>query len=119
MSFEVFERPGRAPDEPVLSLRPSGNLHLNPAARDLLGGAVRVELLFDRERRVVGVRPSQRAEGSPVVFRLRTTRGGGGAIIHAQEFVDHYGLRPGEERQLPVSREPDGTVVAAVGGGSP
>lgn len=100
-------------------MRPSGNLYLNPAARRLLGGAVRVELLFDRERRVVGVRPSQRPEGSPVAFRLRTTRDGAGATIHAQAFVDHYGLRPGEVRHLPVSQEPDGTVVAEVGGGSP
>jgi hypothetical protein len=116
VSFEVFERPGRSPDEPVLSVRSSGNLRLNPAARRLLGAAVRVELLFDRERRVAGVRPSQRPEGSPVVFRLRTTRDHGGATIHAQAFVDHYGLRPDEVRHLPVSRESDGTVVAEIVG---
>ncbi len=115
MTFEMFERPGRTPDEPTLSITAAGNLHLNRAARDLLAGATKVELLFDREHHIIGVRPSARPEDSPVVFNLRTTRDGGGATIHAQTFVDHYGLRGDETRRRPTKFD-DGIVMADVSG---
>jgi hypothetical protein len=58
--FETYEKGAtKAPTWPEVTLLRKGSMHLNSEARRLLGDTDFVELLFDREREVIGLRPSR------------------------------------------------------------
>ena len=69
MPFEVFPKYGgkmNAPDDdsqPLVTIGIRGHLYLNESAYALLGRAEYVELLFDVDRGLMGLRPTSRRKG--------------------------------------------------------
>jgi hypothetical protein len=71
--FETFEKGAtKAPVWPEVTLLRKGSLHLNATARKLLGDADFVDLLFDQDRQIIGLRAS-RAD-SPNAYKLSPVR---------------------------------------------
>lgn len=120
--FELFDRssaPG--PAIPFVTIQRRGLLSLNRGAYDALGAPVAVELLFNRERRVIAIRPADPA--SPRAYTLRQQGGAGGSktyLLGGAAFATHYGIdtsvarRYGVERRgemLLVDLEQEGAVV--------
>lgn len=91
MGFEVFDRrsaPMRT--APSVTVQRKGIVSINAAARQLIGSDVRVvELLFDRERKVMAIRP---AETSPHSYELRQPSRSGQTLLSATAFMRAYGI---------------------------
>lgn len=59
--FRVFDGPGttsRDQQEPNVRIQKSGELHINDAAMELIGSPQWVELLYDPQNKVIGLRPA-------------------------------------------------------------
>ncbi|MFJ8690221.1 hypothetical protein [Micromonospora wenchangensis] len=107
-NFEVFHRPTPGIDStPTVTISPAAMI-LNKAATELLGRPDRVELLYDRVRRVVGVRPAM--EGRGTSFKATPTASGGFRVAH-RSFVNHYGVQCAPARRWPAWL--DGGVLCA------
>ena len=70
-----------------------GNLYLNYKAWALLGHTRGVELMFDKQRSVIGLAPidADRLEAFPVKDKSGTK----GKLIHASAFCMHFGITLG------------------------
>ena len=93
MPFEVFDkRMTPLAKAPSVTIQKRGVISLNKAAHDLLDNAETVELLFDRDRSVMALRPAD--DSSPHAYAVRTgsKRGPGQAIVSATAFTAHYGI---------------------------
>lgn len=90
MGFEVFDK-RHAPlrGTPSVTVQKRGIVSINGPAHKLIDGAQVVELLFDRDRRVMGIRP---AKPSPRAYELREPSRTGQTILSATSFVDAYGI---------------------------
>jgi hypothetical protein len=93
---------------------------LNKAAHDLVDNAETVELLYDRDRRVIALRAAD--DSSPHAYAVRngSKRGPGQAIVSATAFTQHYGIdttatrrwKPFvEDGMLCVDLTQEGTVI--------
>lgn len=99
-NFEVFHRPKPTPDDtPTVTISPAA-MTLNKAAVELLGNPERVELLFDRDHHVMGVRPSTR-EDNRSSFKASPTPNGGAKVAH-RSFVTHYKISAAPARRWPA-----------------
>ena len=54
--FEGVQQPFRSVDEPRVTLGPRGTFYMNGMAFEAIGSPVAVELMYDRGRRVIGMR---------------------------------------------------------------
>lgn len=88
MGFEVFDK-RKAPmrGAPSVTMQRRGILSINAPAHSLIGGAMVVELLFDRDRNVMAIRP---AESSPSAYKLREPSKAGLTILSAAAFTEAY-----------------------------
>jgi hypothetical protein len=89
MGFEVFDK-RNAPlaKSPSVTIQRRGIFSINKAAHKLINEAETVELLFDRENQVIGLRP---AEVSPHAYAIRkSARESGQAILSATAFTQYY-----------------------------
>lgn len=78
----------------------------------LFGGARHVELLFDRERGRIGLRPRRRP--SRASLRLRA-QGGHRRYVHAVRFLEWFGIEDVRGRSLPARwNEREGVVEVEV-----
>lgn len=92
MGFEVFEKRmaplGKAPS---VTIQKRGLFSLNRAAHALIGEATTVELLYDREERVIGLRPVR--EDAPHAYVLRpqsSTKNTGPLLLAGTAFTTFY-----------------------------
>jgi len=108
MAFEVFDK-RNAPlaKSPSITIQKRGIFSINKAAHKLIGEAETVELLYDRENQVIGLRP---AEVSPHAYAIRsqTNRDGGQAILSGSAFTQYY------EIDTTVSRRWEPRVVDGI-----
>jgi len=95
-NFEVFRQPTPAAAPATVTISSTG-VSLNKAAVNLLGRRPRtVELLFDRDNRIMGIRPVIAVPaGEGTMFQLDVLRDGGGARIATREFAAHYNIPTG------------------------
>ena len=119
--FEVFDkRMTPLAKAPSVTIQKRGVISLNKAAHDLVDNADTVELLFDRDRSVMALRPAD--DSSPHAYAVRTgsKRGPGQAIVSATAFTAHYGIdttatrrwKPFvEDGMLCVDLTAEGTVI--------
>lgn len=91
-----------------------GEMSIGREAWETLFGGVRyVELLFDRERGRIGLRPRRRPTRASL--RLRT-QGGRRRYVHAVRFLEWFGIEEVRGRSLPARwNEREGLVEADVG----
>ena len=90
MAFEVFDkRSAPMAGAPSVTLQKRGIVSINGPAHALINRARVVELLFDRERRVVALRP---ADPSPTTYELRKPSPSGQTLLSAAAFTKAYDI---------------------------
>ncbi len=113
MPFERYEGPLR-PTRPGLSttLQPSGKVTLSEQAAGDMGQATdmampeAIELYFDREQQIVGLRAVPR--GTPHSYTARKQKHGATVVFSALSFFNHYGIDlGGVSRRFPAYMEGD------------
>ena len=111
--FEVFDRsstPG--PSIPFVTIQRRGLISLNRGAYDTLGAPAAVELLFNRQRRVIAIRPADPT--SPRSYALRQQGGEGGSktyLIAGTAFATHYGIDTSVARRYGVKHHGETLLV--------
>ncbi len=103
--FEEFDRSAApAPVNPFVTIQKRGLLSLNRGAYEALSAPQAVTLMFNRERRVIALRPSD--PGSPRSYPVRIQGGQGGGktyLVAATAFAGHYGLDVSVSRRYAVT----------------
>ncbi|GGG65681.1 hypothetical protein GCM10011374_31970 [Kocuria dechangensis] len=93
MVFEVFDkRMTPLAKAPSVTIQKRGVISLNKAAHELIGNAETVELLYDRDRNVVALRPADDSAPHAYAVRSGSKNGPGQAIVSATAFTQHYGI---------------------------
>lgn len=94
MAFEVFDkRLTPLTKAPVVTIQKRGVMSLNRAAHALIGEAETVELLYDRDEKVIGIRPV--ADNVPHGYLVRpqsATKSTGPLLIAGTAFAQYYGI---------------------------
>jgi hypothetical protein len=108
-NWEVFKGRG-APvvKDPYVTLQKGGSIALSKPACDLLGGPGAVELLFDRETRMMGVRPASTDERHAYPIR-HTPTNPGQYLISGVAFFKFYDLDTAVSRRYTAHLE-DGVL---------
>jgi hypothetical protein len=90
--FEVYERQRVAPSaEPVITIQKKGIFRLNRAAYDAVGAPEAVELLYNRDKRLIAMRKAK--PGLPRAFALLTRDSHGDSwYISGRGFLRFYGI---------------------------
>lgn len=109
MAFETFKRQ-RVPlsHTPEVTIQRKGIISINRPAYEALGEPEAVELLYDRERRLVGLRKVD--VGVPYGYQLRSLGRGSTWLVSGMAFANYYGIdtRTSLRRQARID---DGMVV--------
>lgn len=117
MGFEVFEK-SSAPltKVPTVTLQKRGTISINRSAHSLMDRAEFVELLWDRERRVVGFRPTE--EDNPNAYPVRPQNSKtdtGPLIIAGMAFTKFYGIDTDHAARYVPEREGEIVCIALDG----
>lgn len=87
--FEEFDRRAAPVSAtPMVTLQRKGLFSLNRAAFEALGEAQTVTLLYNRERRIIGIRPTE--PSSPRAYPVRRVGQGHTYIIAGTAFTSYY-----------------------------
>ena len=89
MPFETFTRERRADRQPYVTLQKKGSISLNRAAFEALNNPEAVELLYDRQANLMGLR---RVDSSVEhSYKVRTPpRGHGTWLVAGGAFANYY-----------------------------
>ncbi len=115
-NFEPFT--GRAAPvvtEPAVTVQAKGTLSVNRAAAEALGYPQRVELLFDRGARVIGLRPADASVRHS--YPLRKQQKSSSYVLAATAFTQAYGIPTDRARRFSAVLE-DGILVIDLNGPS-
>lgn len=105
MAFEVFTRETAAVSgKAFVSIQKKGIIALNRAAYVLIGEPAAVELLYDHERHLVGLRA---VEGKPEHAQDVRPTAKGAYLVSAARFTNHYGIPTEEGHRWPAQMEQD------------
>lgn len=108
MAFKVFEK-GSAPVStvPTATIQKRGLISLNRAAFELIGSPQGVELLWDEERRVIGLRPADLAGPNTYPARAQSSKTNSGPVLIAGNlFTKFIGLDTSEaKRYVPTTED--------------
>lgn len=94
MGFETYQK-GSAPMPrvPSVTLQKRGLLSVNRAAHALIGSPDAVELLWDPERHVIGLKPATETDPNAYPARPQTAKTGRGPILVAgTKFTQYYAI---------------------------
>lgn len=90
-NFEVFENAqSRRHDALTLTITARRFFTLSSAAYAALGTPVAVELLYDRDEQVIGLRPAE--QDTPHAYAVRYTTGRGDFSVSGSAFMTHYDI---------------------------
>lgn len=106
-NFETFtKRMVPLTKAPTVTLQKRGTLSLNKAAHVAMGEPATVELLFDKDEQVIGIRgvSSEKAHAYPVrgVGKDATT-----FIVAGTAFAKYYGINTDDSRRFPAEMVED------------
>jgi len=91
MGFEIFKkRMAPLAKAPSVTIQKKGIFSINRAAHNLINAPDTVELLFDREARIIAMRPSE--ESHAYAIRPQTNRGTGQVLMSASAFTQYYDI---------------------------
>lgn len=115
MGFEVFDK-RQAPmrGTPSVTIQKRGIISISGAAHAFIDRARVVELLFDRERKVMALRPS---EPSAQSYELREPAKSGQTLLSATAFTQAYDIDTTVSRRFEPFVE-DGMLCVAIEGPS-
>jgi len=102
--FETYHRQrGKALGRALLiTLSPNGIIRFSDGAYEALGKPAEVELLFDHDQQVIGIRTPLKAHSNDA-FEVRRPLLGGSRYISAKAFVTFHSLDFGRTRRLCAS----------------
>ena len=108
MGFEVFDkRMAPLSHAPSITIQKRGIFSINRAAYSLIGDANTVELLYDRDARVIGIRPT--SDSSPHAYAIRpqnAMKSTGPVILSATAFTQYYRIDTTVSRRwTPILRD--------------
>lgn len=114
MAFEKFVPPQAAGTRPRATIRPSGLISFDAASVAAFGleSAKFAVLFFDKTRKIIGVKISQKndEEGSLQMSRRRRS-----VSLKSPQFFHQYGLSVDESQRFEVTRDSaDGMLLIGV-----
>ena len=111
MGFEVFDKRGAvASKHPYVTIQRRGPFGINLAAYELMGKPEAVELLYDREQELIGLRPVP--PDRPRAFPVRAQgKNSVTFMVAGQAFAKHYELDTSVARRYAVRMEGDVLVL--------
>lgn len=115
MAFEVFDKrnsPMRG--MPSVTIQKRGLVSINGPAHEIIERALTVELLFDKDRQIMAIRPSERSSRS---YELRKPTKTGQTVLSGAAFVETYGIDTTVSRRYEPFRE-DGMLCIDLNGPS-
>lgn len=113
MAFEVFKKTS-APlaRVPTVTIQKRGLMSLNRAAHALIGSPEHVELLYDADRRMVGLRPTEASNPNAYPARPQNSSKETGPILVAGTmFTRYYDIPTDVSRRWTGVRVEDGVLV--------
>lgn len=115
MAFELFDK-RHAPmrGAPSVTVQRRGIVSINGPAHALIGRAGVVELLFDKERQIMALRP---ADPSPRAYELRKPSPSGQTLLSATAFAQAYDIDTSVSRRYEPVVE-DGMLCVDLSGPS-
>lgn len=91
MGFEVFKKSSAPlPSVPSVTIQKRGLMSLNRAAYQLIGSPDAVELLWDRERKLIGIRPADIASPDGYPARAQSATSNRGPILVAGSMFTRF-----------------------------
>jgi len=121
MAFEVFsKRSAGRMKQPTITIQKRGTLSVNASGAAFLAGGeipdkeLPIELLFDRELNVLGLRRAQSEHVS--VYNLRKQAKSDSFLLAGKAFTAYYGIATGEARRYVAKDFGDGILGAELGG---
>jgi hypothetical protein len=99
VAFETFEKQRlSSTTEPAVTLQKKGAFSLNASAFDALGRPDAVELLYDRDERLIGMRPA--LPENPNSYPVRPVAAGSRTyVVAGMAFAKYYGIELGVARR--------------------
>lgn len=110
MPFEVFnKRAATSSKIPMVTVQKDGEFSMNKAAHDAIGAPEAVELLYDREEKLIAFRPT--APDGALAFNVKPQGNNStGRQIAGKAFAKYYELDVAVARRY-TARERDGMLV--------
>lgn len=107
MGFEVFQKSSAPVSKvPTMTIQKRGLMSINRAAHALIGSPEYVELLWDADRKVIGVRPAEADNPNAYPARPQSVKSNKGPILVAGSvFTRHYDIPTDESRRWVVRAE--------------
>ncbi|MCA1670963.1 MAG: hypothetical protein LC799_01725 [Actinobacteria bacterium] len=121
--FEVFTR-RMVPlaEKPYVTIQKRGNLALNRSAHAALGEPAAVELLYDPENKIIGLRAVEVGVEHAYPLRSQGGKDVGPYLVAGMAFTKYYGIDTTTARRFPATMDEDvlcvdlnqpGTVVSS------
>lgn len=93
MAFEVFDkRQSPLAKAPTITIQRRGLMSMNRAAFNLIGAPSTVELLYDRDAHVVGIRPASEDVPHAYSVRFQGDKETGPVVIAGTAFCQFYDI---------------------------
>ncbi len=111
MAFEAFQK-NRMPSkgQPAVTIQKRGALSLNNAAFEAIGSPSFVELLYDREERLIGIRRSD--EDTPHAYAVRGTGiNQATRVVSGKAFLTYYEIPRDVARRWNAEERDDMLVI--------
>lgn len=116
MPFEVFDkRMAPLAKAPSVTIQKRGIFSINKTAHKLIGESDTVELLFDKDAKIIALRPSN--EPHAYAIRPQSARETGQVILSATAFTQYYDIDTRVSRRYKPYAE-DGMLLIDLNGPS-
>ncbi len=110
LGFEVFDKRASTSSKiPMVTIQMRGHFSLNKAAYDAMGQPDHVELLYDRQEKLIGFRPTEASNPRAYPVKPQGTRSTGRQVA-GQAFAKYYDLDVSTARRYSVEMK-DGILV--------
>ncbi len=110
MPFEVFKRQRLAPDkDPLITIQKKGIFSLNQIAYEALGKPEAVELLYDRDARIIGLRKVDASVQH--AYRVRPFGSGATWLVSGTAFTKYYEIDLSVPIRYTARKERDMLVI--------
>jgi hypothetical protein len=111
MPFETFKRNDmQSTQAPAVTIQKRGALSLNVAAFEALGKPSYVELLYDRENKLIGIQKT--SGGTPHAYIVRGVGNNRAThVISGKAFLSYYGIPRDVARRWPATMKKGVLVI--------
>jgi hypothetical protein len=110
MAFETFKRQ-RAPTtrEPAITIQKRGTFSLNAPAYEALDAPEFLELLYDREERLIGLRKADMKASHAYI--VQAASGGNNYVVSGKAFLAYYEISFGTAMRWVAQQQDDMLVI--------